>query len=240
MVRRNRRPDSSRVIFDLNTQCDFLLSRGALPVVNRGEIVPRIRAIMDWARTRRVPVISSIDAHRPSESQNGQRRHCIDNTSGQLKVPFTLLPRRAMLANDNTLDVPLDIFTRHRQVILAKRSRDFLANPKADRLATELPAEYFICFGVATEVCVKSVVLGLIARRRAVVVVSDAVGHWSAAEAELALRQMAAKGAVLVTTEQLVSDATIEVPRPIVPIESQEAAAEVARMLAPARARGVA
>lgn len=235
MVRRIRPLEPVRVVFDLNTQCDFLLSRGAMPVANRNEIVPRIRRIMDWARVQRVPVISSIDAHRPSESPGVLRRHCVDNTAGQLKLPFTLLPRRLMLASDNTLDVPVDVFNRCRQVILAKRSRDFLTNPKADRLATEMPADYFICFGVAAEICVKSVVLGLIARRRAVVLVSDALGHWNAAEAELSIRQMAAKGAVLVTTDQLVSNALIDVPR-APSIEE----VDPDQILLPQRARGVA
>ncbi|MEE8170696.1 MAG: cysteine hydrolase family protein, partial [Phycisphaerae bacterium] len=195
MVRRGRRKAPLRIVLDLNTQCDLLLPRGAMPVVNRLDVIKNIRAMMDWARVKRIPVISSIDAHRPSESGNGVPRYCVDNTPGQRKLPFTLLPRRMMLPCDNTLALPCDVFNKYSQVILTRRTRDFLSNPKADRLVTEFSVEHFIVFGVVTAVGVKSVVLGLIARQRAVVVVSDAIGHWSSAEAELAVLQMAAKGA---------------------------------------------
>lgn len=205
MAIRSRRVDLGRIVLDLNTQCDFLLPRGACPVLNRAEILPNVRRIMEWARSACIPVVSSVDAHRPNEPLNGLPRHCVDETFGQQKLPFTLLPRRIVLANDNTLDVPCDLLIRHRQVILAKRSQDFLNNPKADRLLTELSVKYFVVFGVATEICVKAVVLGLIARQRNVVLVHDALGHWNSAEADFALRQMDAKGAKLTTTDELVS-----------------------------------
>ncbi|MCK6483593.1 MAG: cysteine hydrolase [Phycisphaerae bacterium] len=207
-----RRAEPHRIALDLNTQCDFLLPRGAMPVANRSDILPNIRRLMEWIRAEGVPVVSSVDAHRPGEPMNGVPRHCIDDTQGQRKVPFTLLPRRVWLQADNTLDVPGDLFSRYQQAIMAKRSRDFLSNPKADRLMSDLSPKYFIVFGVATEICVKSVVLGLIARRRQVVLVADALGHWNAADADLAVRQMIAKGAVPVATEELVSGRPVSLP----------------------------
>lgn len=212
VVFRSRRADTLRVILDLNTQCDFLMPRGAIPVANRDSVMPPLRRMMEWARTHAVPVISSVDAHRPEEPINGTPRHCIDNTYGQRKLPFTLLPRRLILSCDNTLDVPCDLFSRYRQIILAKRSRDFLNNPKADRIISDLSVNHYIVFGVATEICVKSVVLGLIARRRNVVIVTDALGYWSAPDAELALRQMVAKGAVVATTDEVLSGRSFEFP----------------------------
>lgn len=194
-----------RVLIDLNTQCDFLLPGGALPVANRAELVPKIRKLMNWARTEHVPVISSLEAHRPGESFHGLPPHCIDRTQGQRKLPFTLLPRRILLQGDNTLDVPSDPFRRHQQVILTKRCIDFLGNPKADRLINTLSPHHWIIFGVPTSRCVKSVALGLLARRLRVVVVTDACGHWSEIDGVHACRQMEAKGAFMLTTDQLIS-----------------------------------
>lgn len=239
MALRSRRVDPERVVLDLNTQCDFLLQRGALPMINRAEIVPNIRRLMEWARAARVPVISSIDAHRVAEPLNGTPAHCIDNTVGQQKLPFTLLPRRILLAGDNTLDIPRDVLLRYRQVIMAKRSKDFLNNPKADRLITEVGCKYFIVFGVATELCVKSVVLGLIARHRRVVLVADAVGHWNAEDADLAIRQMSAKGTLAATTDEVVSGHEFEFPP--FPEEEEAAAFQIASAVsAMARLDGVA
>ncbi len=195
----------NRVLVDLNTQCDFLLPKGALPVSNRKEVLPNIRNLMNWARQKRLPVISSLEAHRPGEHVRGLPLHCVDRSGGQKKIPFTLLPKRVLLFGDNTIDVPGDIFRRFQQVIFTKRDRDFLNNPKADRLVNNLDVNHIVVFGVVTEYCVKAAVLGLLIRRHRVVVVSDACGCWSSADSELSLRQMDAKGAIVVTTNELIS-----------------------------------
>jgi len=200
-----RRKGCDRVLIDLNTQCDYLLPRGSVPVANRSEIIPNIRRLFEWARQWSVPVISSLDAHRPDEPFNGVPRHCIDRTPGQRKLPFTLLPRRILLDGDNTLDLPPDILQRYRQIIFAKRSRDLLGNPKADRLLTDMTLTHQIVFGVLAEHCVKATALALLTRQRNVVVIRDACGHWNSTEAELCLRQVEAKGAHLATTDQIVN-----------------------------------
>lgn len=194
-----------RVLLDLNTQCDYFLPRGATPVTNRDQVIPNVRRLFEWARLSSVPVISSLNAHRSDENFNGTPRHCVDRTAGQRKLPFTLLPRRILLDGDNTLDLPYDLFVRYRQVIFAKRSRDLLGNPKADRLLTELNVPHLILFGALTEYCIKATTLALLTRHRNVVVVSDACGHWNVNDADLALRQLDAKGAHLMTTEQIVN-----------------------------------
>ena len=49
-----------RVLVDLNTQCDFLLSKGAAPVANRLTVLPNVRRVMNWARLPRRPVQRTI------------------------------------------------------------------------------------------------------------------------------------------------------------------------------------
>ena len=211
-----------RVLVDLNTQCDFLLPRGALPVSNRAEVLPKIRQLMNWARLEQVGVISSLEAHRPSESSKGLPPHCIDRTRGQRKLPFTLMPRRVFLQGDNTLDVPMDPFRRYQQVILTKRDTDFLSNPKADRLINGLTPSYWIIFGVTASHCVKAMVLGLLARQQHVVVVKDACGYWSQVDGEHAFLQMDAKGAILLSTDELISGLAEEKIRAKFPVPVAE------------------
>jgi len=205
-----RRQWFDQILVDLNTQCDFLLPRGALPVANRSHILPNIRKIMNWARINRLPVISSLESHRTSESFRGFPPYCVDRTNGQRKLPFTLLPRRVLVHGDNTLDLPCEAFRRYQQVIFTKRDRDFLTNPKADRLINSIDFAHLIVFGMIAEHCVKAAVLGLLARQFRVVVVGDACGHWSPGDGELSLRQMEAKGAVMTHTDELVSGALTE------------------------------
>ncbi len=200
-----RRNGCERILLDMNTQCDFLLPKGALPVTNRAEVLPNIRKIMNWGRIRRDPILSSLESHRPGESVNGLPAYCVDRTKGQKKLPFTLMPRRILLQGDNTLDLPFEPFRRFQQVICTKRNCDFLSNPKADRLINTIQTKYLIVFGILAEQCIKVTVLGLLARRRKIIVVRDACGYWYDSEAELAFRQMSAKGAILATTEELLS-----------------------------------
>lgn len=210
MTHPNRRSVFERVILDLNTQCDFLLPGGALPVANRAEVLPRVRQLMNWARLSKIPVISSLEAHRPSESFRNLPPHCLDHTLGQKKLPFTLMPNRMLIMGDNTADVPMQPFTRFQQLIFTKRNADFLANPKADRLINTIEPEYWIIFGITATHCVKHVTLGMLARHHKVVVVRDACGFWSAVDGEHAFRQMEAKGAILATTDELTDGSVAE------------------------------
>jgi len=194
-----------RVLLDMNTQCDFLLPRGALPVVNRSEALPNIRKIMNWGRIHQAPVVSSLECHRIGEATRGFPPHCIEQTHGQKKLPFTMMPHRIVLHGDNTLDVPLDPFRRYQQVIFTKRRDDFLSNPKADRLINSIQTKVFIVFGAGVEYCIKSAVLGLLARKRQIIVVRDACGTWCTADNDIAFLQMQAKGALVVTTEEFLS-----------------------------------
>ncbi len=207
MISSTRRSSFGRILVDMNTQCDFLLPNGAVPVANRAQILPNIRRLMNWGRLQDLPILSSLECHRPGEFTNGLPPHCLDSSNGQKKLPFTLMPRRIILHGDNTLDIPLDPYRRYQQLIFSKRQVDFLSNPKADRLVNSVAVGHFIVFGALAEQCIKAAVLGLLTRRHRVVVVTDACGCWCPAEADLALRQLDAKGAILVSTEELLSGA---------------------------------
>ncbi len=219
----------TRVLLDVNTQCDFLLPRGAVPVANRGEVLPNIHRIMRWGRNNGIPIISSLEAHRPSETTNGLPPHCVDHSPGQRKLPFTLMASRMLICGDNTSDLPLELFRKYQQLVFTKRDRDLFSNPKADRLVNIIRPTYFAVCGVLTERCIKIATLGLISRRHRVVVIRDACGHWSPADGELALRQMSAKGAFLATTEELISgqvDATVAEAIRVPPVKENVEAAD--------------
>jgi nicotinamidase-related amidase len=195
------------VVVDLNTQADFLLPQGACLVANAEELIPAIRHIVAWTKRNHVPVISSLNSQRETEIEcDSTVRCCVDGTSGQRKLVFTLMGTSVRVEGDNTLSVPIDLFKRYQQVIFRQRTKDLFSNPKADRFLTQLRPGRFILYGVALETAVKSLALGLLSRNRAVTVVSDACGYWSRVEANLALRQMAAKGVKVVTVRDLLRE----------------------------------
>jgi nicotinamidase-related amidase len=206
MVRRTKSLTLECVLVDLNTQTDFLHLNGAYPVANSNELIPALRCVIAWAKRNYAPVISSIAAHRAYELLGcNEPVNCLDGSAGQQKVNFTVLPCHTIVEFDNTLSVPLDLFTVHQQVIFRKREDDLLGNPKADCFLTELPAEEYILFGIGLERSIKVLALGLLARNRRVSIITDACGYWDNGAADLALRQVVAKGADLITTDQLLA-----------------------------------
>jgi nicotinamidase-related amidase len=192
------------VVIDLNTQRDFLDANGAYPVLNQAELIPSLRRVIAWTKRNHCPVVSAIDAHRHLELRTeSEPVHCLDGTRGQLKLGFTLFPLHDRIEYDNTLAVPLDLFDHFQQIIFRKRNPDLLSNPKADQFLTELDVREFVVFGSGLETSVKILALGLLARNRKVTVVHDACGYWDKTRADLACRQLEAKGARLLGVDDL-------------------------------------
>jgi hypothetical protein len=106
---------------------------------------------------------------------------------------------------DNTLCCPCDLFKRYQQVIFRKRTDDLLSNPKADCFLNLLKTDEFILFGVGLESSVKALALALRARGRRTRIVVDACGYWNKSAADLALRQVVAKGVELITVRELLN-----------------------------------
>ena len=206
MARSRRGRGYECVVIDVNTQKDFCDRSGAFPVANVAELIPAMRRVIAWTRRNHAPVVSTVESHRPRElSDNGHPIYCVDGSPGQQKIAFTVLPLRVIVEVDNTFSVPSDLFRHWQQVLFRKRTDDLLANPKADCLLTHLSVKEYILFGTGLECSIKALALALLAREKAVTVVTDACGYWQRPVAELALRQVAAKGAVLINADQLMT-----------------------------------
>jgi len=192
------------VVVDLNTQRDYCAVDGADTVRNIETLLPALRQVVAWAKWYGAPVISSVESRRSTELGNGAHATCcLDGSLGQQKIDFTVFPHSARVEVDNTLCCPLDLFRQYQQVVFRKRSDDLLGNPKADRFLNQLPANEFLLFGVGLESSIRALALTLLARGRNTTVVIDACGYWNKSAADLAVRQVLAKGAKLTTVGEL-------------------------------------
>jgi nicotinamidase-related amidase len=198
MVRAKRR----QVLVDINTQRDFLLADGSACIRNHRRVLAHIRRVMAWARVRDIPIISTCEVY-PDGNHNGVPHYCVDGTTGQLKIGYTLVPNRVSFPADGNTDLPRDMLRRYQQVILHKRCMDPFDEPRIDRLLSEVCAAEFILIGVCAEGAVKAAALGLLQRDKKVSVVIDAVGYHDNREAKMAFRKMEAKGASLIDTRKL-------------------------------------
>ncbi len=195
------------VLVDICTQRDYLACDGAQPTLNAPLILPHLKHLMAFARWVKVPTLSCVDLRRPDEVRGLAHRVCVLGTPGQQKLSCTLLPDRVAVESDNCLCVALDILQQHQQVILGKQHRDPFTNPKLDRLLTEMPARRFVVVGVGLESSLRLLALGLLLRHRRVALIHDACGWWNAEDGGMALRQLAAKGCELLSTQQWLESA---------------------------------
>lgn len=192
------------VAIDLNTQNDFCERTGAFPVSNLESLLPALRRVVAWTKRNGVPVISAVASLRTSDMDERHRgQYSADGSRGQQKVDFTVFPDCERVEVDNTLTVTLNIFRKCQQIIFRKRTDDLLSNPKADRFFTQLSVGEFVLFGNAVECSVKALALGLLARNKRVTLVTDCCGYWDYVAADLAVRQMLAKGVQVTTMDEL-------------------------------------
>ena len=189
-----------RIIVDVDTQRDFFVASGADCVRNHRRVLANIRRVMAWSRLKNIRVISTAQIYDPSDIRH---KSCIKGTYGQKKVSYTIREKNIYFSANGCTDLPRDIFKRYDQIILNKRCIDPYDEPRADRILSELAINDFIIFGADTEGSVKATVLGLLARKKNVMLLTDAIGSHDKAAASIALRQMEAKGAKLVDTKSL-------------------------------------
>jgi nicotinamidase/pyrazinamidase len=167
-----------RVLWDVDTQIDFVHSDGKLAVPHATDALPAMRRLVEAARLAGVPHVASADDHELTDAEISETPdyrttyppHCLRGTRGAEKVAETRQDDPVPLA---LTDVP-DRWLRGREFLLLKKSFDVFTNPNAERLLERLGPQEVVLFGVATDVCNDAAVRGLLARGRAVVFVEEA------------------------------------------------------------------
>lgn len=179
------------VFVDVDTQLDFLYPAGALYVPDAERIVPAVERLNRHAAAHAIPIISTTDAHTENDPEfTAWPPHCVAGTIGQHKPAGTLLENRVVVPN---VDVLVSI-EGARQIVVEKQTIDAFQTRTLSRIVEALPADRFVVYGVVTEICVLSVVGGLFARNKQVIVVSDAVRALSAEKAAAAIEEIRSRG----------------------------------------------
>ena len=153
---------------------------------------------MAWARLKNIRQISTV---RDFYIDNPNRQDT-DNMNLD-KISYTVRENSITYSADGCTDLARDVLKQYDQVILHKRCDNPFKEPRADRMLSELRADEFLVIGALTESAVKATVLGLLARKKHVTVLTDALGSREKNAAEIALRQMQAKGAKLVEVKTM-------------------------------------
>jgi nicotinamidase/pyrazinamidase len=167
-----------RVLWDVDTQVDFMLPTGKLYVPGAEQAAPAMARLVEAARAAGVPHVASADDHELTDHEISEEPdfsttyppHCLRGTRGAEKVPETRQDDPVPLA---LTDVP-DRWLRGREFLLLKKHFDVFTNPNTDRLLHLLDPDEVILFGVATDVCDDAAIRGLLERAVDVVFVEEA------------------------------------------------------------------
>ena len=172
-----------RILWDVDTQVDFMLPHGRLYVPGAEETAPAMKRLVDAARAAGLSHVASADDHELTDPEivdepdftNTFPPHCLRGTRGAEKIPETRqedpLPL-ALLPYPPGL-VP-GLIEGRREILLLKKNFDVFTNPNTQAVVDALDPEEIVLFGVATDVCDNAAILGFLQRGRRVRFVEDA------------------------------------------------------------------
>jgi len=128
----------------IDMERDFVAEGAVQETPGARALIPTINGLSAWARSHGLPVIFTLEAHRPDQSDYGielefDPLHCLEGTSGCELAPG------------------LDVQPKDYRVA-GKRRYDAFLGTDLDLLLRSKRIENLVCCGVTTHVCVMSTV----------------------------------------------------------------------------------
>jgi nicotinamidase/pyrazinamidase len=171
------------LLWDVDTQVDFVRSNGKLPVPDAETAVPAMERLVRWAKETGVTHLATADDHELTDPEISDEPdyettfppHCLRGTPGVAKIPETAQrdPLPLSLTPYPPGLVPALVRGR-RELLVLKKTYSAFSNPNLEPLLEALDPDEVLVFGVATDVCNHAAIMGLLARGRKVAFVEDA------------------------------------------------------------------
>jgi nicotinamidase/pyrazinamidase len=174
---------SGTVLWDVDTQVDFMLPDGKLYVPQAEETVPAMKRLVDAAREAGVVHVASADDHELTDPeisdepdfQNTYPPHCLRATRGAQKIPETEqddpLPLSHVAFPPGLMS---GLVAGRREIVVLKKTFNVFSNPNTHALVNVLDPDAIVVFGVATDVCNDAAIRGFLERGRHVRFVEEA------------------------------------------------------------------
>ncbi|HYK83218.1 MAG TPA: isochorismatase family cysteine hydrolase [Gemmatimonadales bacterium] len=213
----------ARVIFwDVDTQRDFMKADGKLYVPDAEQIIPNLKRLTDYAHRHAIRIVASADDHVASDPEiaatpdgkNTFPPHCLRGTPGQEKIPETGL-RDPLVIEPQPMDrteLARRVRAHQGDLLFHKHRFDVFTNENVAPVLDVLAPEDIVLYGVATDVCDKAAVAGLLERRphTRLFVVTDAVKGIDKDASEQLLREWGDEGVRLIATREAVEEGLLE------------------------------
>jgi nicotinamidase/pyrazinamidase len=204
---------SGLLLWDVDTQVDFVHADGKLPVPDAESVLPAMARLVRWADEHGVVHLATADDHELTDPEISDEPdfeatyppHCLRGTPGAAKVPETT--QRDPLPISLT-PYPPGLVPRlvggQRELLLLKKTYSAFSNPNLEPLLQALAPSEVIVFGVATDVCNHAAIIGLLARGYAVAFVEDAARGLSEERVAASLAEWREGGVRFTTTDEVV------------------------------------
>jgi nicotinamidase/pyrazinamidase len=203
-----------RILWDVDTQVDFMEPDGKLYVPGAAEIAPALGRLVAAGRAAGLVHVASADDHELTDPEISTEPdfvdtyppHCLRGTRGASRIaetqqldplPLSLVPFPPGL-------VP-GLVEGRRELLLLKKSFDVFTNPNTDLLLDVLDPEEIVVFGVATDVCDDAAIRGFLRRGRRVVFVEDAARGLDEARTAACIGAWRAGGVTVSTSEEVIA-----------------------------------
>ncbi len=195
------------ILWDVDTQVDFMDPQGKLYVPGAEEAAPAMARLVTAVREAGLVHVASADDHELTDAEISDEpdytttypSHCLRGTRGARKI----------LETEQEDPVPLGLapvpsrFLQGREFLLLKKSFDVFTNPNADALLDALDPDEVVVFGVATDVCDDAAIRGLLDRGRPVRFVEDAARGLDEARTAACEAAWRARGVEFTTAEEV-------------------------------------
>lgn len=203
------------LLWNVDTQKDFMDSDGKLSVKDAQEIRANLSRITQYKRGNEVTSVNTADWHNEYSKELSKEpdfettfpEHCMANTPGAEYIPETQ-PDSPYIIDWDSKTLDEKALAAHKgDIVIRKDEFDvFTGNPHTFRVLDILNPKRVIVYGVATNVCVDQAVMGLAGREGIkVYVVEDAIRGLPNMPIEPVINKWLDKGVKLITTDQLVS-----------------------------------
>lgn len=188
------------VFWDVDTQRDFMIkfnldgTKRPLYVSGSEKIKPILKKLTDYAIDNRITRCYTLDTHNAN-----------DWKGEQLAEEMQTFPPHVIIGTEGFRKI--DETNRRSNCVIRKSTYDVFNEQEKMRAVIkkfkEMEKTTIVVYGVATDYCVKSAVLGFLFRGFKVIVIKDAIAGVRADKTKQAITQMTKKGAIFMTFFQL-------------------------------------